>query len=840
LATKPLPDIPPGAPDEDTHAEFRIDFVLRPGSSVSGTVIDAATTEGIADVGVQLIEEKGEGLFAAIASGFDQPIESTTADDGAYTIENVKPGQYRVRVRAREHGYIASSKPRTLLNIDEGVQYDGVDFALERGAVVEGVVKTTDGAPVTDAFVGVRPGQIMDRVFGNENFITQLEEIGELGGEVDEQGRFTIAGLDFDTDYRLHAKVEEYADTISDPFRIAKGGPPAQVTLIATRGSTVSGTVRFDDGALAAGHELMLFPNLGDLMSGVFTEPEKREADENGRFEFTGVAAGKYSLMDANRMPNFMPFAKKSDDQIDVETDGIHDVTGLVLVLAKAQAEEAREPATGVIEGVVLQQAGGGPVASVRVAAENSDDSSISAGAFTRDDGTFKLERLRGDFFDLSVVCDKGVGFANRVSVGTTATIRLGPPTKVSGQVLDEHGRPVPECKVQLTAQRNPDEDPGLDVTSFMEELTGAAGGGQSTDDYGFFEFENPDPGDYTITAKSKTAGTGEHGPITVHAGRSLTGLEIRLTPGVRFSGSVVNTAGRPVPGATVSLRAYDKDSFAGMASQFLPETMQKKEGSALSDENGAFEILNVAPAVYTVRATHPEYAGTNYNDVEVEPRRDMDNFKIVILQGGRVQGQALTDGVPQPNLMAQMVGENGMQMATTDADGRFDIQHVTPGKYIVQLVDINAMMSGGTAMPRQRPADVIDGETTVVDFSPPPGSVPVNGTITGDLGNMTFVMLRKEGGIAPEDLDPFDMAAQIEQMDFLGGNTMVGPDGSFSLEGVQPGDYILEVMTMDFDMTNPDLNTMANMDRTPVIRQNITIEAGNPPDLQLTIPPHE
>ena len=40
--------------------------------------------------------------------------------------------------------------------------------------------------------------------------------------------------------------------------------------------------------------------------------------------------------------------------------------------------------------------------------------------------------------------------------------------------------------------------------------------------------------------------------------------------------------------------------------------------------------------------------------------------------------------------------------------------------------------------------------------------------------------------------------------------------------------------------LTNPDLNAMANMGSDPVIRQDITIETGNPPDLQLTIPPRE
>ncbi|HRK33709.1 MAG TPA: hypothetical protein PLJ47_03855, partial [Candidatus Hydrogenedentes bacterium] len=59
---------------------------------------------------------------------------------------------------------------------------------------------------------------------------------------------------------------------------------------------------------------------------------------------------------------------------------------------------------------------------------------------------------------------------------------------------------------------------------------------------------------------------------------------------------------------------------------------------------------------------------------------------------------------------------------------------------------------------------------------------------------------------------------------------TIVGPDGSFTLDNVPPGEYTLEVYSMDLDEANPDITALLNLPRSPAYKQPITIGAEQQP----------
>ncbi len=139
----------------------RVDFHLRAGSSVSGIVTDTETDAGVKGVAVRARGSR-QGFFEMMGRGADKVRDSLTEDDGAYLIDGLEPGSYVISVHGRGAGYLFNHDDRVTLNVEKGVAYDHVDFTVEPGAVVEGVVRNPSRAPVPEAEVAVMPAQLIE------------------------------------------------------------------------------------------------------------------------------------------------------------------------------------------------------------------------------------------------------------------------------------------------------------------------------------------------------------------------------------------------------------------------------------------------------------------------------------------------------------------------------------------------------------------------------------------------------------------------------------------------------------------------------------------------------
>ena len=280
------------------------------------------------------------------------------------------------------------------------------------------------------------------------------------------------------------------------------------------------------------------------------------------------------------------------------------------------------------------------------------------------------------------------------------------------------------------------------------------------------------------------------------------------------------------------------------MMSQFMPG-MARRAFSATTGEDGRFAIGHVQTGTYNVSASLAGFAPSVPQKVDIVAGRDVSNAEIVLTKGGRTQGQLTKNGEPLGNRMVQLIGPAGMQMVNTDAQGNYDISGLTPGTYMVNVVNMSAMASGGIkemikegmdTLPMV--VDIVDGQTTPLE-SAPHGDVTVNGTITGEnLGNIVGVSLRRPGGLAPDEIDPLnlDMAQAIEAARNHVGQAVMNDDGTFSMPNIEPGKYILEVYSLNIDFNNLDPAALMNVNRKPALRQDIEITA-NQGGLNLVLP---
>jgi protocatechuate 3,4-dioxygenase beta subunit len=506
-------------PVELAAADRRTDVVLEldAGAAISGRVLG----EGGAPVG-------GARLRLTPASARVGQVRATSGADGRYRIEGLLPGRYLL---AAEDGAHAPASRE--LRLSGGETLTGIDLTLATASVIIGKVVAGDGGPVAGATVVA-----YDR---------SRQRQRELATDrTDASGAFRLRSLPAGL-LQLVAQHPSHGRATHDPEPIG-AGETRTVTLTLLPWATISGTVRWQDGA----------PATGVTVSGIsFTQHGGSHArtSADGSYELPGLPAGEL-VVSASRGGTSVQGALPQGTRELTVTAGEHR-SGVDLRLSRGGHRLA---------GVVLGP-DGKPLAGVQVGAYGEDQGSAmmvglavggSALPQTDEAGRFLLEDIDGR---PQAVWARRRGFLE-TRVGGVAPdsmnlrLQLRREAVLSGTVVDERGQPVEEFQVIATPAQ-----PRLPRTTadLMRSSAIHAAHQEVSDPAGAFELHELDEGTFDLRVTTADGRLVEPPAITLAAGERRSGLRLVARAGVVVRGTLVDfLTGAPVASVQVTIAGED------------------------------------------------------------------------------------------------------------------------------------------------------------------------------------------------------------------------------------------------------------------------------------------
>jgi protocatechuate 3,4-dioxygenase beta subunit len=502
--------------------------------------------------------------------------------------------------------------------------------------------------------------------------------------------------------------------------------------------------------------------------------------DEEGRYAFADLGAGRYSLSVSKTGHVGVTFGQTRPGRPGTPiqlTDGQKFTANLQL------------PRGSVITGTVLDEYGepapGTQVRVMRYVMQGGRRTLQQSGSGATDDrGIYRVYGLQpGDYIVSAVPRNAGPAMDVQRLQTELAQVR----ERLVAQAADGAARDVAaRLQAQLQSQLPQQEEQGTGYAPV------------------YF------PGTVTVA---------QAGAIALNIGEERGNIDFQLVrvPMARIDGTIVNSTGQATENIQVTLTE---------AAQTMPGAVTI---GARADSEGRFHLANVPPGNYRLIAravvSQPGVAGGGAPpggrgarplapqstairlwgtaDIAVDGR-NLTNVLVTLQQGLTLSGRVAFQGTAQqPADLTRMrvvltpadpAGGPMMQNAagTVDATGKFTIASVVPGMY--------RLTASGGGNGWYLDSAVIDGQDTLdVPFEVKPGSAPSGAviTFTDRQAQLTGSITNQRGQPAPEQtliLFPADERYWVPQSRRIR-STRPSTDGQFTFAGIPPGDYKLVAM---------------------------------------------
>jgi protocatechuate 3,4-dioxygenase beta subunit len=524
----------------------------------------------------------------------------------------------------------------------------------------------------------------------------------------------------------------------------------------------------------------------------------------------------------------------------------------LVAVLSLLQSPFSpapRQDAKAAIDGVVVRAGTSEPLASAQVtlitaaagSSSNAQTVTDRNGRFAFRDvepGSYRIAAARNGYARQEYGQRVFGGPARVLSVAAgrteTVTIALTPAGTVTGIVRDSSGEALAGLQVQLLRQGY----------SGSGQRTFVTAGTDRTDDRGEYRVFWVTPGRYYVIVHSigsaravaslgastsaneivetrfpptfypGTIDIAQASPIDVRPGEELNGIDVSVSRHdlFRVRGRVVDPrTGRPPRNASIAIVPRDRP----------PTPVAVGSASPYNAADGTFELRDVAPGSYWVRATvtaasadsvlTANAAGRTVADVFAESvmadRRvaqvaadvagsDVDGLVITIGAGAGIRGRLRVEGQTlaalgnvdrlQVMLRPATTGTPSSARGTMTTDGVFRIDNVAPGDYFTSIQPLPQGYYVKAA--RLDQADALELPLTI--------SGPVSGTldvlVSRTAGRIDGAVVDSRGQGVPGVQAVLVPAPRMRWRRDLFRTAMTDSNGRFTLTGIPPGDYSL------------------------------------------------
>jgi hypothetical protein len=319
-----------------------------------------------------------------------------------------------------------------------------------------------------------------------------------------------------------------------------------------------------------------------------------------------------------------------------------------------------------------------------------------------------------------------------------------------------------------------------------------------------------------------------------------------------RISGRVVDTAGVPLPGATVTLEATGRQA----AISGPPTPMR-------TDANGTFDIRGVAAGEYQLKVTKTGYLATSTTARAGTPAR------VSLTKAGAITGR-LIDALGEPlarvpvHVRRYQYEPDGRRTAvaagvsdTTDDLGQFRVYGLPAGDYVVLTQTARGVNDpirndpptlGSDIAPTYYPGTLNAAEAQTV-------SLATAGEASIQFSPLAPVIVRVFGSVVTSDGKPAEgltvtlRSAAVDWVPSRSAGTLAS-DGQFVISRVAPGRYWLDVAGTDgrgelasvpVDVGEEDLSdvVIATAPGT-IIRGRVTFDGPRPPAFRVKAAPVE
>ncbi len=817
----------------------------------------------------QLLDEAGAPVGDALVAISTEPPRTTRSQaDGSFSFDKLIPRHFTLHAQGGD--LVGGIRYRLTSTSDPAI------VRMRRGTRV--LVRVIDEAQQPIAGAEVRAP------------MRYLEEVAEKA-LTDADGKATLRGLGNLPWAAIRASATGYAPGSANAFPDVseRGETSVQITL--RRGVAVSGTVRDEHGEPISGAKI----SYSSTSYGRPAERSDATSDAAGAFRFPAIAAGEYlvtaqdlgyssgdssqktievggepitglALMmttgatlagiavrpDGSPVPYAILKASSKDDPSAIprwvagDAQGRFELTGLPRKLVQVIANDERASSaivevplaeaprkddvrlvldvTGTLSGLVVDERGE-PAPEIQVKAQPKQWMSSYAESYLRGNpvamtngsGVFSFHGLPDDDYVLALHDGppdlRSPPEAYRPGAPDIKLVLQRTGT-ITGRLVDERGQPLARAAYVLLDERGP-------------AITGT----------GRFRLEELRPGSHGLKVQADGYAVKRLDKLKVVAGETLELGDLKLEPGRRISGRVVDGEGKPVAGVRIQASRYPSlPPGSGESGEESVMALQMGIRVATSDGRGAFELTGIPADEEQFLSAH--IAGASSASAQVAAGAgDPPPVTLTLNRFGSVEGVVTKNGKPVKGaiiLIMPRKRDGGFAVSgevTTGADGRFLASKVAAGEMEVQVMRGNLLGNQKTT-----PITVEAGKRAKVALE----------ATGGDAKLTVEVKAQKGQRVSSADVALFDGAVQIANGEVMLERANQDGAGRFSFwssyaptefPDLQPGAYTLCGVPFTGDMMDRELMQRAfhHRNKRPAICKPVTVTAA-PAEQKVTL----